>query len=154
MCWFFRKLWPCACIILWSSGTLRTVHAIFRWSTEASSHVTVHILPLWFYYELFLLIQSILTSAKKAKLRELMGDVQKEEPEGEAVAGPSREAALHSSGSTLLVIFFQNFVPKYIKNLFPFFSIYPSHLLPFSFLDRWIYWGGGSMTLDKGERGH
>ena len=44
-----------------------------------------------------------------------MGDVQEEEPEDEAVAGPSGEAALHSSGSTPpVVVFFQNFVPKYI----------------------------------------
>ena len=30
-----------------------------------------------------------------------------------------------------------------------FFSIHPSHLLPPFFPGRWIYWGGGSMTLGK-----
>ena len=45
-------------------------------------------------------IQSILTSAKWAKLREIVGEVEEEEPEGEAVAAPSGEATVHSSGNT------------------------------------------------------
>ena len=47
-----------------------------------------------------------LTSAKRAELRELVGEVQEEEPEGEAVAGPSGKATLHSSGSTPPVVYF------------------------------------------------
>ena len=83
-----------------------------------------------------------------------MGEVQEEEPEHEAVVGPSGEATLHSSGSTPHVMFFffrilcQNVLKKTL------FSMYPSHLLPFSFLDRWIYWGGGSITLDKRGEGY
>ena len=41
-----------------------------------------------------------LISAKKAKLWELVGEVEEDEPEGEAVVGPSGEATTHSSGST------------------------------------------------------
>ena len=37
-------------------------------------------------------------SAKWVKLREIVGKVEEEEPEGEAVAGPSGEATVHSSG--------------------------------------------------------
>ena len=47
-----------------------------------------------------LLIQSVLLSAKRAKLRELVGEVEEEEPEGETVAGPSGEATIHDSGIT------------------------------------------------------
>ena len=39
-------------------------------------------------------------SAKKAKLREIVGEVEEEEPEGEAVVGPSGEATVYSSGNT------------------------------------------------------
>ena len=39
-------------------------------------------------------------SAKQAKLREIVGEVEEEEPEGEAVVGPSGEATIHSSGIT------------------------------------------------------
>ena len=44
--------------------------------------------------------QSELTSAKKARLQELIGEVEEDEPDGEAVVGPSWEATTHSSGST------------------------------------------------------
>ena len=45
--------------------------------------------------------------------------MQEEEPEGEAVVGPSREATLHSSGSTPpVVFFFQNYVLKFILPIF------------------------------------
>ena len=44
--------------------------------------------------------QSVMTSAKKARLQELIGGVEEDEPEGEAVVGPSGEATTHSSGST------------------------------------------------------
>ena len=60
-------------------------------------------------------LSSILTSAKKAKLGELVGDVQEEEPEGEAVVGPSGEATLHSLGSILPVIIFSEFCAKLYK---------------------------------------
>ena len=49
--------------------------------------------------------QSALTSAKKARLWELIGEVEEDEPEGEAVVGPSGEATTHSSGSTPLFYF-------------------------------------------------
>ena len=39
-------------------------------------------------------------STKQAKLREIVGEVEEEEPEGEAVAGPSGGATMHSSGIT------------------------------------------------------
>ena len=64
-----------------------------------------------------------------------MGEVQEEEPEGEAVVGPSGEATLHSSGSMPPVIFFSEFYAKiYFKeNLSLFFQfILPIfHLSPF-----------------------
>ena len=41
-----------------------------------------------------------MTSAKQAKQREIVGEVEEEEPEGEAVVGPSGEATTHSSGNT------------------------------------------------------
>ena len=52
------------------------------------------------YFCCILLIQSVLLSAKRAKLRELVGEVEEEEPEGGIVAGPSREATIHDSGIT------------------------------------------------------
>ena len=39
-------------------------------------------------------------SAKRAKLREIVGKVEEEEPEGETVVGPSGEDTIHSSGIT------------------------------------------------------
>ena len=39
-------------------------------------------------------------SANQGKLREIVGKVEEEEPEGEAVVGPSVEATIHSSGIT------------------------------------------------------
>ena len=44
--------------------------------------------------------QHELISTKKARLWELIGEVEEDEPEGEAVMGPSGEATTHSSGST------------------------------------------------------
>ena len=46
------------------------------------------------------LIQSVLLSAKRVKLGELVGEVEEEELEGEIVAGPSGEATIHDSGIT------------------------------------------------------
>ena len=77
-------------------------------------------------------------SAKWAKLREIVGKVEEDEPEGEAVAGPSGEATIQSSGITpsllsfllLLIymytyayIFFQHilvahFTPEFLPCLF------------------------------------
>ena len=64
-------------------------------------------LILFGYY--FSFSQSVLTSAKEAKLQELIGEVEEDEPEGEAVVGPGGEATTHSSGSTppLFSIFFE-----------------------------------------------
>ena len=55
-------------------------------------------LILFGYY--FSFPQSVLTSANKAKLWELIGDEEEDELEGEAVVGPSGDATTHSSGST------------------------------------------------------
>ena len=44
--------------------------------------------------------QHVRTSAKKTRLWELVGEVEEDELEDEAVVGPSREATTHSSGST------------------------------------------------------
>ena len=52
------------------------------------------------YFHCILLIQSVLLSVKRVKLRELVGEVEEEEPEGEIVAGPSDEATSHNSGIT------------------------------------------------------
>ena len=67
-----------------------------------------------------------------------MGEVQEEELEGEAVAGPSREATLHSSGSTPLVVFllfFQNFMPKYILKKT---SLFFQFILPIFYLSLFL----------------
>ena len=53
--------------------------------------------------------QHKLVSAKKAKLQELVGEVEEDEPEGEAVVGPSGEATTHSLGSTPPLYFFSLF---------------------------------------------
>ena len=88
-------------------------HLVIIWDFESSAHhlqmkhrgsilskysyfATMILLAIYF----FPFIQSVLTSAKKARLRELIGEVEEEGPEGEAVVGPSGEAATHSSGST------------------------------------------------------
>ena len=42
--------------------------------------------------------QHELILAKKAKLWELVGEVEEDELEGEAVVGPSSEATIHDSG--------------------------------------------------------
>ena len=44
--------------------------------------------------------QHEMISAKKAKLQEMVGEVEEAEPEWEAVVGPSGEATTHSSGNT------------------------------------------------------
>ena len=49
----------------------------------------------------YFLIQSVLLSTKWAKLREIVGKVEEEEPEGETVVGPSGKATIHNSGITL-----------------------------------------------------
>ena len=68
-----------------------------------------------------------------------MGEVQEEEPEGEAVVGPSGEATLHSSGSTPPVVFplFSEFCAKiYFKENLSFFQFILPIFYLFSFLDR------------------
>ena len=52
-----------------------------------------------------------------------MGEVVEEEPEGEAVVGPSREATAHSSGNTSPSLFFL------VIKLYSFF--YRTHHHPF-----------------------
>ena len=49
--------------------------------------------------------QHELILAKKAKLQEVVGEVEEDELEGDAVVGPSREATTNSSGSTPLSLF-------------------------------------------------
>ena len=104
-------------------------------------------LILFSYY--FPFPQSVLTSAKKARLRELIGEMEEDEPEGEAVVGPSGEATTHSSGSTPPL----NFAQKYLFKTFvlpqPILLI-PTLLLP----DRWFCWGGGSQIVNKGREGY
>ena len=56
---------------------------------------------------IFPFLQCELISAKKARLWELVGEVEEEEPEGEAVVGLSGEATTHSSGSTPPVFLFE-----------------------------------------------
>ena len=74
--------------------------AILRQCTEAPSHVTNFFCHRCINFCFILLIQSVLVSTKQAKLREIVGKVEEEEPEGEAVVGPSGEATIHSSGIT------------------------------------------------------
>ena len=65
-------------------------------------------------------------SAKQAKLREIMGKVEEEEPEGEAMAGLSGEATIHSSGITpSLLSFLLLLICAYTYAYF-FFSTHPS----------------------------
>ena len=78
--------------------------------------------------------QSELTSAKKARLQELVGQVEEDEPEGEAVVGPSGEAITHSSGSTPpLFFFFFKFCTEVLFKSFVFLQpilLIPTLLLP------------------------
>ena len=69
--------------------------------------------------------QHELISAEKAKLWELVGEVEEAELEGEAVVwGPSGEATTHSSGSTPPFFkFCLNFAPKYYLKLLLFFNL-------------------------------
>ena len=61
---------------------------------------------------------------KKARLRELVGEVEEEEPEGEMVAGPSGEATTRDSGIISLL-----FIHIYIKKFFfSFFFFSCTHL--------------------------
>ena len=71
-----------------------------------------------------LLIQSVLVSAKRAKLREIVGKIEEEEPEGEAVAGPSGEATIPSSGITPSLLSF-SLLSIYAYTYIFFFSIHP-----------------------------
>ena len=69
-----------------------------------------------------------------------MGEVQEEEPEGEAVLGPSEEVALHSSGSTppvMFCVFFQNLCQNVFKKTSPFFQfIFPIFYLSLFLTDE------------------
>ena len=77
---------------------------------------------------IFSFTQSVLTSAKKTRLRELIGEVEEEELEGEAVVGPSREATTYHSGST--TPFLSKFCTEIYVRKFCFSSAYPSHPYP------------------------
>ena len=78
--------------------------------------------------------QHKLVSAKKAKLWELVGEVEEDEPEGEAVVGPSGEATTHSSGITLplfliliqlcIKILFQNFLFFFLQPILPVLTLF------------------------------
>ena len=72
---------------------LKTMHRV-------PSHVTNCLCCRCIDFCFILLIQSVLVSAKWAKLREIVAKVEEEEPEDEAVAGPSDEATIHSCGIT------------------------------------------------------
>ena len=78
--------------------------------------------------------QSVLTSAKKARLGELVGEVKEDEPGGEAMVGPSGEATTHSSCSTPIFLPFFWILQRniYLKLLFFFNPSFTSLL--FSFL--------------------
>ena len=113
-------------------------HLVVIWDLESSvchlqmklkgsiSHKYLHFATL-FQLAIFSFTQSVLTSVKKARLRELIGEVKEEEPEGKAVVGPSREATTHSSGDTPPFSFFLNFAQKDIENFLFSSSAYPSH---------------------------
>ena len=63
-------------------------------------------------------------SAKRAKLRKIVGKVEEEELEGEAVAGPSGEATIHSSGITPSLLSF-SLLLIYTYTYTYFFSTHP-----------------------------
>ena len=70
-----------------------------------------------------------MTSVKKARLQELIGEVEEDELEGEAVVEPSGEATTHSSGSTPPFFLVLNFAQKYYLKLLFFFNLSFSSLL-------------------------
>ena len=63
-------------------------------------------------------------------MHELIGEVEEDELEGEAVVGPSREATTHSSGSAA-PFFCKFFTEIYLKLLIFFNLSFPSLLLFF-----------------------
>ena len=83
-------------------------------------------------------------------MRELIGEVEEEEPEGEAVAGLSGEATTHSSGSTPPFFILDFCTEIYLKLLFFFNLSFPS--LPFSFLTDDSAEEGAPRLLTKEER--
>ena len=80
-------------------------------------------------------------SAKWAKLREIVGEVEEEEPEGETVAGPSGEATIHNFGITpssfslLLLIYVYTYIYIYIL-FFSFAHPTPESVPFFSWADE------------------
>ena len=92
----------------------------------------------YLYFATFILLainfpfpQSVLTSAKKARLQELIGEVEEDELEGEAVVGPSGEATTHSSGSTPPIFILFEFCTEILFQtlVFFFFNLSFSSLL-------------------------
>ena len=71
-------------------------------------------------------------SAKWVKLREIVGEVEEEEPKGETVVGPNGEATICDSGITpspfslLLLIY----AYTYINIMIIFFSFFLAHPSP------------------------
>ena len=88
-------------------------------------------------------------------MQELIGEVEEDELDGEAVVGPSREATTHSSGSTPLFfssLVFLSFAQNiYLKLLF-FFNLFFSSLL-FSLLTDDFAEEEASKLSTKEERG-
>ena len=140
-------------------------HCIVIWDLESSAHHLqirqkgsilhnyLHFATLILLAIIFPCTQSVLTSAKKARLQELVGEVEEDEPVGEAGVGPSREATTHSSGSTPLFffIFFLDFAQKYYLKLLFFFNLSFSSL-PFSLLTDDSAEEGASRLLIKDKR--
>ena len=70
--------------------------------------------------------------AKWAKFREIVGKVEEKEPEGEAVAGPSGEATVHSYGITPSILSFSLLLIYVYLYIFVFF-FNTSHISLLSF---------------------
>ena len=112
------------------------------------SHKYLYSATLILFAVIFPFLQCELISAKKAKLRELVGEVEEDELEGEAVVGPSWEATTHSSGSTPLFYFVWILHRNIIQNFCLFSLTYPSPLFPSV---RWFCWGGSSQIANQGR---
>ena len=92
-------------------------HVVIRDHEKSAHHLQIKhkgsISHKYLYFATLILLAIIfpfplheLISAKKARLQELIGEVEEDEPEGEGVVGPSGEATTHSSGSTPPFSFF------------------------------------------------
>ena len=83
-------------------------------------------------------------SAKWVKLREIVGEVEEEEPEGEAVVGPSGEATIHSSGITPSLLSFLLLLLIYAYTYAYFFS---QHVLTVHFTPEFLAFFSWQMSL-------